>query len=442
MNYEECLRYLEKIQNLGIKFGLDNVQTILDSLGSPHQKYPSILVAGTNGKGSVCAMITKILTLHNFRVGLFTSPHLVRIEERIRIGEKLISIPNFCRVLSLLKEKIKELMISKALLSPPTYFELMTCLALLYFYEQKVDIAVLEVGMGGRLDATNVVEPLATVITTISAEHQKFLGESLEQIAFEKAGIIRRGIPVVCGVEEKKAFLTIKKRAKRLHAPFFGALEKGECFRPLKGEKGYWFEYRTERDSYSFSPNLLGLHQGKNAAVAIVVAEQLSKNWKRLKKEKIIEGIKKSRWPGRLEIIYRHPLIILDGAHNEEGAKALKVYINGFISSSLILVFAMMRDKKIERVANILFPLAKKIILTRFPYFRAASPEEIMSRVPRYKDRIFLEPDPKRALQLALQNANPQESIIITGSLYLVGEIKKYKVRKKQVLLAFLGQKC
>lgn len=426
MNYEECLRYLENIQKLGIKFGLDNVRTILDSVDNPHQKYPSLLVAGTNGKGSVCAMLTQILTLHNFRVGLFTSPHLVRVEERIRIGKKLISVQSFCLILTLLREKIEDLIASKVLLSPPTYFELLTCLGFIYFKEQKVDIAVLEVGMGGRFDATNVADPLVTVITTISPEHQKFLGKSLEQIAFEKAGIIKRNIPVICGVEEGEAFLTIKKRAKELKAPFFGVFEKQRRFLPLKSKNDFSFEYRSEKERYDFSPALCGLHQGRNAAMAIVTAEKLSKNWKNLEKAKIIQGIEKCQWEGRLEVISHNPLIILDGAHNEEGAKALRSYVRDFISSPLILVFAMMRDKKIKKIADILFPLAKKIILTRFPYFRAASPEEIKAKTLRFENQILLESNPKKAFHLALQNATPQDSILITGSLFIVGEIKKY----------------
>ena len=433
MNRQECLRYLEKIQDLGIKFGLDNVRAILDSLGNPHQKYPSVLVAGTNGKGSVCAMLTQILSLHGFRVGLFTSPHLVRVEERIRIGKRPIAVSNFCQILTRLKEKIEDLIAGKILISPPTYFELMTCLGLVYFEEQKVDMAVLEVGMGGRFDATNVVDPVVTAITTISGEHQKFLGESLHQIAFEKAGIIRAGIPVVCGVEEREAFLTIKKRAKELQAPFLGIFEKDENFFSLREDKGYKFEYRSEKEKYSFSPQLLGFHQGKNASIAILTAEQLSKNWKKLEKNKIIQGIESCKWEGRLEVISRQPHIILDGAHNEEGARALETYIRDFTPSPMILVFAMMRDKKIEQIAGILFPLSKKIVITRFPYFRAASPEDIKARTKKFEDRLLLEPDPKKAIDLALQMADPKDSILVTGSLYLVGEIKKIFPRKKNL---------
>ncbi len=425
MNYEQCLRYLEKIQNLGIKFGLDNVKTILSSFNNPHQKYASLLVAGTNGKGSVCAMLTQILTLHKFRVGLFTSPHLVRVEERIRIGKRLIPARSLAKILTILRGRIEDLIASRKLLSPPTYFELLTCLAFLYFEEQKVDMAVLEVGMGGRFDATNVVEPSVSVITTISGEHQKFLGENLSQIAFEKAGIVRRGIPVVCGVEKGEAYESIKKRAEELQAPFNGVFARKGCFLAQKTEKGYSFVCRSEEEEYHFSPSLQGEHQGKNAAVAIVASEQLSKTWKRLDRKRIVEGIEKTEWEGRLEVVSRNPLVILDGAHNEEGAQALKKYVVDFLSSPLILVFAVMRDKEIAKIADILFPLAKKIILTRFPYFRAALPEKIKEEAQRFQDQIVLEPDTNKALKTALSCAGSQGCVLAAGSLFLVGEIKK-----------------
>lgn len=425
MNHEQCLRYLDRIQSLGIKFGLDNVRTVLSSFDNPHQDYPSLLVAGTNGKGSVCAMLAKILTLHGFRAGLYTSPHLVRVEERVRIGERIISSRSFCRLLTILKERIEELIASKRLPSPPTHFEHLTCLAFLYFKEKKVDMTVMEVGMGGRFDATNVVEPAVSVITTISGEHQKFLGESQAQIAFEKAGIMRPGVPVVCGVEEREAQETIKKGAEEMHAPFYSVFAREGGFIAKKTGRGYSFVYRTDGEKYTFSPSLRGEHQGKNAAVAIAVASRLARNWRKLEKRKILEGIEKTRWEGRLEVVSRSPLVILDGAHNPEGAQALKKYIEDFLPSPLILIFAVMRDKEIAKISEILFPAAERVILTQFPYFRAASPEEIKAEAPGFQDRIVIEPDLSRALDLALQGAGSQGCVLIAGSLFLVGEIKK-----------------
>jgi dihydrofolate synthase/folylpolyglutamate synthase len=298
-------------------------------------------------------------------------------------------------------------------------------LAFLYFEEQKVDMAVLEVGMGGRFDATNVVVPTVSVITTISGEHKKFLGETPSQIAFEKAGIAKRGIPVVCGVQEGEALETIKKRAEELHAPFHAVFAGKRTFITQKTERGYSFVYKTDKENYSFSPSLQGEHQGKNAAMAIVATEQLSKTWQRLEKTKIVEGIERTNWEGRLEVISRNPLVIVDGAHNEEGAQALKKYFKDFPASPLILVFAIMRDKEIVKIADILFPLAKKIILTRFPYFRAALPEDIKKRAQRFQDRIVLEPEVNRAIDKALRSAGSQGCVLAAGSLYLVGEFKK-----------------
>jgi dihydrofolate synthase/folylpolyglutamate synthase len=425
MNEQECRRYLDKIQNLGIKFGLDNVREILRAFDDPHRKFPSVLVAGTNGKGSVCAFLTRILTVHGFRAGLFTSPHLVDVEERIRIGEKLIPKKIFCRLLTELKIKIEILLSERKLLNPPTYFEHLSCLAFLYFAEQRVDMAFLEVGMGGRFDATNVVDPLVSVITTISAEHQKFLGESLGQIAAEKAGIIKPGVPVVCGVRTKEARATIKNRAEELGASFFDIFDREENLTRKKTGDGFVFRLCLDDDVYSYRPSLLGEHQGRNAAVAIAVSRILHTRWRELEMDKIIQGVQTTRWDGRLEKISNQPLVLLDGAHNEEGAYALRDYIKEFVPLPLILVFAAMRDKKIERMASILFPLAKKIILTSFPYFRAFQPEELMEAIPSAKRGVICEPDAKKAFRIARELAGPSGVVIVTGSLFLVGAIKK-----------------
>ncbi len=425
MNDQDCSRYLEKIQNLGIKFGLDNVREILSAFHQPHKKFPSVLVAGSNGKGSVCAFLTRILTLHGLRAGLFTSPHLVKVEERFRIGDRCISRRKFCQLLTRLKDIIEKLIDEKKLLNPPTYFEHLCCLAFLYFAEEKVDMAVLEVGMGGRFDATNVVTPLVSAITTISAEHQKFLGRNLSQIAFEKAGIIKPGIPVVCGVEKQQAYRTIKKRAEELTAPYLGVFDRKGCFTRKKTERGLAFHWEIEGEAYSYQPSLRGEHQGRNAAIAIATCRVLSQHWRSLEKKKIIQGIQTTRWEGRLEAISDKPLVLMDGAHNEEGAEALRKYIQEFVSPPLFLVYAAMRDKNIRRIADLLFPLAAKIILTRFPYFRAAQPEELREKIPNFEDRIICEPEVKQAFLQALEMAGSEGTVLITGSLFLIGEIKK-----------------
>lgn len=425
MNFQQCLRYLEEVQKLGVKFGLDNTRTVLESLHFPQFHYPSILVAGTNGKGSVCAVITRILSLHGFRVGLFTSPHLVSVRERIRIGDTLISKKAFSHRLTFLKEKIEALIQAKKLQHHPTYFEILSCLAFLSFKREKVDIAVLEVGMGGRFDATNVVLPLVSVICTISPEHQKTLGETPGQIAFEKSGIMRTDVPVVCGVEDTEALAVLQKRAEELGAPFTHVFDKKDSFQVRSGKRRREFLLRTSERIYSFSPSLKGIHQGKNASIAIVTAEHLNRIWKKLKKSLILRGAETARWDGRLEIFSKDPLILLDGAHNEEGARALKAYIDDSVSTPIILVFALMRDKKIEEIAEVIFPLAEKVILTRFPYFRAVAPEEIQKKTRKYRDKVVLESDVFRAVQWAVREAKKQRTVVIAGSLFLVGEVKK-----------------
>jgi dihydrofolate synthase/folylpolyglutamate synthase len=425
MNYEQCLHYLEKIQNLGIKFGLDNVRTILSSFGNPHLSYPSLHVAGSNGKGSVCAMLSHILSAHGFKSGLYTSPHLVHVRERICFQHTPISEQSFSHYLTKLRTRIEELIEAKELLSPPTYFEMLSCLAFLYFEEKDVDVAVLEVGMGGRFDATNVARPLVTTITTISEEHQKFLGDTPVQIASEKAGIIKPGVPVVCGVEEENSLQIIRTKARELKAPFIAAFNEERRLSLINAGIHHTFAYQYNGHEYLFTPALRGAHQGRNAALAIAVSEQLDRQWQNLDRERIVLGLEETRWPGRLEVISEHPFVLVDGAHNEEGARALRAYVKDFVPKPLILVFAVMRDKKIENLANILFPLADRVILTRFPYHKAASPEDISDSAVNFRERICLEPDVEKAVNRALNEASTGGSILVAGSLFLVGELKK-----------------
>jgi dihydrofolate synthase/folylpolyglutamate synthase len=401
MNYGQCQSYLQEITASGVKFGLDNVRTILTSLGQPELEYPSVLVAGTNGKGSVCAMLAEILSLHGHKAGLFTSPHLVRVEERIRIGKEPISPRNFCLLLTRLKRTVEELIASGKLLSPLTYFETLTVLAMLYFARRRVDIAVLEVGMGGRLDATNVVTPLVSVITSVSHDHHEFLGRTLGQIALEKAGIIKPGVPVVSGLAGGPAARAVKKKAGELSAPHLGVFEDGGAFRSRRTRRGFVFSFRWRGRTVRFSPALPGEHQGRNGALAVAAALEISQRWRTLGGAKILRGIERTRWEGRLEIVSRRPAVVLDGAHNEEGARAAAAYAREFLPRPLTLVFGIMKDKNIRKVAGQLFPLASKIIITTIPYERAASPEFIVAASPVRGKSVFLEPDLRKAVDAA-----------------------------------------
>jgi dihydrofolate synthase/folylpolyglutamate synthase len=302
---------------------------------------------------------------------------------------------------------------------------MLTCLAFLFFERRSVDIAVLEVGMGGRLDATNVVTPLVTVISTVSRDHEEFLGRTLSQIASEKAGIIKPGVPVVCGVSEGKAYQVIRKMARELKAPFLGVFNQKAGFQAMRMSGRHGFTYSLAGQNFVYTPSLLGEHQGRNAAVAIATSLVLDRTWKRLGKRKVIQGIRRTRWPGRLEVVRRRPIVILDGAHNEEGARALQAYVRDFLPRPLILVFGIMKDKRIKKVAELLFPLAQVIFLTSFPYRRAASAEQIRAETRGIGREAVLEPDTRKAVQRALELAPRSGALLITGSLFLVGEAKR-----------------
>lgn len=416
---ESCRDYLGGLERFGVKLGLDNIRVLLHRLGDPHRAFPSIHVAGTNGKGSVSAMLAEILARNGLRVGLYTSPHLVRVEERIRVNGRLIPDRDFRRLMGIFKAKTGDLLASKDLHASPTYFEILTAAALLYFREKRVDCAILEVGMGGRFDATNAVTPVVSVITTISRDHIEYLGTTLARIAFEKAGIIKPGVPVVSGVTAGPARAVIRRRARELNAPLIEVFGPETSFQPLG--KGV-FLYRTGGDEYRLSPGLRGEHQGRNAAVAAAAARVLDRPPGR----KTIEaGIRSVRWEGRLELAALRPAVYLDGAHNEAGAEALADFIRTSFSRPPVLVFAMMRDKAIGRFARALFPFVGKVIATAIPYKRSARPEEILSRAPAFKRKIILEPDLCRALSLARRTAGPSGTVIVAGSLFLVGEAKK-----------------
>ncbi|MGD9347807.1 MAG: cyanophycin synthetase, partial [Candidatus Aminicenantes bacterium] len=353
------------------------------------------------------------------------SPHLVTVRERIRISGQPIPKREFSRHLTHLRDVIEELIDSKILLSPPTYFEMLSCVAFLYFAKEQVDMAILEVGMGGRFDATNVVKPLVSAITTISPEHQKFLGETQGEIASEKAGIIKPGIPLVCGVEEREAFATIKKKADELNAPFFAVFSKNRRLYTERTTHNFRFEYKLGKDVYAYAPSLRGEHQGKNSAIAIAIALKLSKDGRPLEKTRIIKGVEGARWPGRLEVVSKNPLVLIDGAHNEEGARALRKYVREFVAPPRVLIFAVMRDKNIAKLSEILFPLAHRVICTKFPYFKAASPEDILNQASQFKDRIVIQADVQKAVKTALRFASSDGVVLVAGSLFLVGEIKK-----------------
>lgn len=426
MPHSKCFEYLEQAQLFGIRLGLENITALLDSFEKPHLAFPVIHVAGTNGKGSVCAMLERILREHGLKTGLYTSPHLVDVRERIIVSGQMISGEELCQRLKEIKKHEQKLKKKGLISGQLTYFEILTAAAFLHFREKKVDAAVMEVGMGGRFDATNVVNPEVAVITSISLDHQQYLGETVEKIAAEKAGIIKPGKPCVSGVRNKEAARIIRQRCQELGSPLVEVFGRGRKLSLERNSPPMTFIYETESQAYRFRPSLPGFHQGENAATAISVLEVLKKLGWKLEKRKIIKGLSQTEWPGRLEIISRKPLIILDGCHNEDGARAVSEFLKRMVRQPVILVFAVMKDKDVEKIARSLFPLAARIILTRPPVERAAQPEEIARKLPEFGEKYFLEEDAFSAFRLALALSEGQVPVLMAGSLYLVGEAKKF----------------
>jgi dihydrofolate synthase/folylpolyglutamate synthase len=428
MTPSECRDYLGRLEHFGIKLGLENITTLCAALGRPQERFPSVHVAGTNGKGSVSAMLAEALRRRGFRTGLYTSPHLARVEERVRVAGAAIAPKRFRELVARLKAAIDGLMAEGRLVYHPTYFEVLTALAFLHFAERKVDVAVLEVGMGGRFDATNVVRPLVSVITTIGKDHEKHLGSTLRQIAFEKAGIIKPGVPVVCGVRGGAALREIRRVARERQAPLVEAFGPGRELEVRPSGRRFRFAYTGERGLYAFTPGLAGRHQGANAAVAIAAAEVLSRTWRPLDKRTVLAAVRGTRWEGRLETVSRRPLVVLDGAHNVEGVTALAAHIRESIRRPVVLVFAAMHDKDLRAMTRLLFPLCETVVLTRVPYKRSATPEELLAAAPPFAGRVVLEPDTRRAVRLALEASRGRVPVVIAGSLFLIGEVKRLRL--------------
>ena len=448
MSYSETIRYLYGLRKQGIKFGLDNITRLLSELKNPHKSFPSVHVAGTNGKGSTSAIIASILQTAGVRVGLFTSPHLVSFTERMKIDGVEITESEVVQLASEIKE-----IVSGIDDFSPTFFEVVTAMALLYFERAGIDTAVIEVGMGGRLDATNIIAPEVSVITNIGYDHKEFLGNTIREIAYEKAGIIKSGIPVVTSRQEPKVREVIEKKAGEQQAEFY--IYGKDFSSTLKKEdmSGICFDYRNDSLVLHdlFLP-LTGEHQMQNASVAMKAIELLAKKSTcRFSLDSFIrEGLKRVRWPGRLELIHEDPPIVIDGAHNPAAAIALsRTLRNLFLRKyeKIIMVLGIMDDKDISEVMKPLLPLASEIILTSASYSRAASPEklaDIAASLGFHNVRTSF--SLKHALGMAIgiaSTAKDQDSpaadrsdtlpftprrlpvILVTGSFYTIGEAKE-----------------
>lgn len=405
------------LQKYGIKFGLSSTRNLLARLGLPYEQGHYLHVAGTNGKGSVAAMLSAILTRAGYPVGLFTSPHLVRFEERFRLRDQDITGAGLLDIINQVHEAIDAA-------EPPTFFEFAAAIAFLYFHQQGAQPVILETGMGGRLDATNIVRPLVSVITNISLDHQYFLGETLGAIAQEKAGIIKEKVPLVTHAHQKRVLDLFRRRCLELQAPMY----TGGVDFTTRGRTGGRFSYfGLKQNLEDLGVNLWGRHQYRNAAVALAAVELLQEQGWAVPEEAIREGLAGVRWPGRLERLAQDPRVILDGAHNPAAARSLAQALkNQRLPGRRYLVIGIMADKDIHDILESLLPLAQTVIFTRPRYFRAAPPEDLARRAAPYHLEVLVEPEVSRAVRRARTLAGPQDQVVVTGSLYTVGEALEY----------------
>lgn len=412
--YKDCLNSMYGLRRFGIKLGLSTINNILSSLGNPQNNYSCIHVAGTNGKGSVASALAAILQKAGFKVGLFTSPHLVTFNERIQINHHLISNKNVVEsynAVNNVHQGSRE----------PTFFEFSTAMALYEFSKEKVDWAVIETGMGGRLDATNIIKPAISIITNISIEHKTYLGNTIEKIAGEKGGIIKRGIPVITGAKQKNAINVLKNIAAKKRSPFYLL---GESFKTRKNKNGTFTYHGMEKVWPDMRTGLSGFHQIENAALVLAACEILGEKID-LPVEHMRAGLFQNKWPGRLEVVSSSPYIILDGAHNLDAARTLSRFLSEeFTGRKITVIAGMLDDKPYPAMLKSLLSVCSRAILTKPVIDRALEPETLYEASKGIVKNIKIIPDVKGAIDYAVETASKDEVICITGSLYVVGEAK------------------
>lgn len=419
---------LARLETLGIRLGLGSTRDLLAALGDPQRRFPAVLVAGSNGKGSTAALIASMARAAGYRTGLYTSPHLERVEERLRLDGRAVASE---RLAALLAELVE--LAERRLGSTPTYFEALTVAAFRWFEAERVDLAVVEVGMGGRLDATNLAEPVLSLITSISLDHREHLGETLAAIAREKAGILRRGRPAAIWIEEPEAALAARGVAAEVGAELHSA-EKEVAIAGAwpDGWSGQDVRLETPRGRYELRLPLLGEHQARNLGLAVRAAELLSGlGFERLAPDAVAAGTASCRWPGRLEAVDLPGgrRVVLDAAHNSAGAQVLAAFLDRLAPArdaqpAPDLVFGVLGDKDAAAMLALLAPRVRHLVLTAPRSTRARRPEELAAALPagRASGRVLVEAEPTAALDQAL--ALGGDTLLVCGSIFLVGEIR------------------
>lgn len=425
MNYEEVIAWYNETEKLGSKLGLEAITVLLSKLDNPEKKLKAIHVTGTNGKGSTAAMMASILMSAGFKVGLFTKPHLSTFRESVVINGQLISETDVEKILSTIK-KICEAMESIQNPRHPTQFEILTALAFTYFSNEKVDFAVVEVGMGGMLDATNVLRPLVSIITNVGLEHTGVLGDTKIKIATQKAGIIKPDSIVITATQDDDVYDLLSKISAEKNTKIIRVGKDVNFILINSSVSGQNFVVTTEKQKYVLYMKLLGYYQLYNAATAIAAIESLEKYGIIIPEVAIKQGIKQVNWPGRLEVVSHNPLIVIDGAKDEEAISALKKSLSIFTFKHLILIIGISSDKNISKMVKNIAYYPDIIITTNHRLKeRTTNPEKIAYEFMKNGRNATITYDLKTALKIALENAKRNDMVLITGSLFLVGEARE-----------------
>lgn len=445
MDYRQATRYLISLGNevrastadgiTAAKLGLENITVLLDDLGHPQNNYPSILIAGTNGKGSVGAMLEAILRSGGLRTGLYTSPHLVEINERIQVSGQPVPPEDFAALFISLHSRIERLLACGRLQFHPTYFECLTAMGMEYFRQRAVDLAVFEVGMGGRLDATNTAASCLSIIMPVDFDHERFLGTTIESIAGEKAGIIKHCGVAVTTASNPDAAKVIYREAAAKHARLIEVWKEYAAIE-VRSEDGLYSFRASHADGFSMPVrlSLRGRHQIENALAAVAGARELAGMGFPIGENAIRQGLATTAWPGRLELIHERPRIYLDGAHNPAGARALARFWDEHLAGrKVLLIYGAMRDKAVPEITDILFSRAAAVILTQPNQVRATAPETLRDISADLNPNLLIEPTPALALERAVELASPNDVIIATGSLFLVGDLRKQAVWERSL---------
>jgi dihydrofolate synthase / folylpolyglutamate synthase len=412
LSYNDALEYLYSLQQYGIKFGLSKTSNLMKGFGNPHKGQKYIHIAGTNGKGSVAAMLESILMESGLKVGLYSSPHLVRFTERVRVNRREIAHEEVAGLIGKLRNLIDPA-------HPPTFFEVATAMALVHFAKEECDVAIMEVGMGGRLDATNVIRPMVSVITNISLDHQVYLGRRILDIAGEKAGIIKSGVDLVTAERQPPVLALFQSicDSKRAHL-----WRIGRDMHYRADENGFHY-FGIRRRMRGLELGMKGRFQHRNAATALAAVELLESKGLRISSRDITEGLRRPQWPGRLQVISTKPLIVLDGGHNPAAVRLLAESVpREFRFDKLITVLGIMKDKDIAGVVQAIGPISDYILYSRPDYHRAASPEEIRKAATSLGKRGEVIYPLRDAIARARELAGTGDMILICGSLFTVGE--------------------